>query len=53
MIPKSDIDRSQAHFWSERWQEGEREADEDLQVGRYKEFDDIESLLAELEMEDE
>ncbi len=48
LIPQVLV-RSQAYFWTERWQEGEREAEEDLKAGRYKNFDDIESLLDELE----
>ena len=52
LVPQVLVDRSQAYFWTERWQEGEREAEEDLRIGRYKDFDDIESLLDELE-EDE
>jgi AbrB family looped-hinge helix DNA binding protein len=52
LVPQVLVDRSQAYFWTERWQEGEREAEEDLRAGRYKDFDDIESLLDELE-EDE
>jgi len=49
LVPQLLVERSQAYFWTERWQEGEREADEDLRAGRYKDFDDIESLLEELE----
>ena len=49
LVPQIIVERSQAYFWTERWQEGERETDEDLHTGRYKDFDDIESLLDELE----
>lgn len=51
LIPQVVIERSQRYFWTERWQKGEQEADEDLRDGRYKDFDDIESLLEELETE--
>jgi len=51
LVPQVVIERSQLYFWTNRWQEGEREADEDLRAGRYKDFDDIESLLSELETE--
>ncbi len=47
------IDRSQAYFWSERWQEAEREVDEDIRAGRFKDFDNIEDLLDELESAEE
>ena len=49
LVPQILVERSQAYFWTERWQEGERETDEDLRAGRYKEFNDVESLLEELE----
>jgi antitoxin MazE len=47
--PKIMIDASQAWFWTERWQQMEREADKDFAAGRYKTFDDVESFLADLE----
>jgi len=34
MVPKRLIDADQAWFWSREWQEGEREADEDIKAGR-------------------
>ena len=43
--PKKLIDKSQAWFWTEEWQKGEREADEDIAAGRVKEFDNIEDAL--------
>jgi AbrB family looped-hinge helix DNA binding protein len=53
LVPQVLVDRSQAYFWTERWQEGEREAEQDLRAGRYKDFDDIDSLLDELEEDGE
>src|SRR5438477_11373647 len=47
--PQATIDASQAWFWTERWQRGEREVDEDYAAGRYKTFDDVESFIADLE----
>jgi len=38
LVPKVIIDRSQAYFWTKRWQDGERETDEDLSADRYKDF---------------
>lgn len=46
--PLTDIDPDQAWFWTERWQQMEREADEDYAAGRYKTFDDVESFLKHL-----
>lgn len=34
MVPKKLIDAGQAWFWTREWQEGEREAEEDLRAGR-------------------
>jgi AbrB family looped-hinge helix DNA binding protein len=53
LVPQVLVERSQAYFWTERWQEGEREAEQDLRAGRYKDFDDIDSLLDELEEDGE
>ena len=51
LVPKIAIDRSQAYFWMERWQRGEREAEDDLRAGRFKEFTSIDELLQDLESE--
>jgi len=51
--PKKLIDKSQAWFWTEEWQKGEREADEDIAAGRFKDFDTIEELLADLHGEND
>ena len=32
------IPDDQAYYWASEWQEGEREADEDLKAGRVKTF---------------
>jgi AbrB family looped-hinge helix DNA binding protein len=46
--PKVAIDRSQAWFWTTRWQKGELATEEDLKQGRVKDFDSIEDLLDDL-----
>jgi len=38
LTPKKLVDASQAYFWSEEWQKGERKADEDMKAGRVKRF---------------
>jgi AbrB family looped-hinge helix DNA binding protein len=53
LVPKVAIDRSQAYFWTRRWQQGEREAEEDLQAGRYRDFNRMEDLIQSLEDETE
>ncbi len=47
--PAQVVDRSQAYFWSKRWQREEREADEDIEAGRVRVFDDVDSLIADLD----
>ncbi|MGH2354292.1 MAG: AbrB/MazE/SpoVT family DNA-binding domain-containing protein [Chloroflexota bacterium] len=47
--PHGRIDPEQAWFWTERWQQMEREADADFAAGRYKTYDDVECFLADLE----
>ena len=36
---KKLVDKEQAWFWTRRWQEGEREAEEDIRAGRSQRFD--------------
>ena len=50
MIPKKLIDADQAWFWTSEWQEGEREAEEDLRSGRvsgpFRDAGDLKKRLA-------
>ena len=46
------VPRDQAWFWTPEWQTKEREADQDISAGRYREFDKIEDLLKDLHGED-
>jgi hypothetical protein len=48
-VPKKLVDKSQAYFWTRKWQEGEREADEDIKAGRVKAFGSVEELISDLE----
>jgi hypothetical protein len=43
------IPQSQAWFWTERWQEMEREADADYAAGRFRSFSRPEDFRADLE----
>lgn len=52
LMPVIAVDRSQAYFWSPRWQQGEQEAEEDLRSGRVSAFDSVEDLIADLTGED-
>jgi AbrB family looped-hinge helix DNA binding protein len=49
LIPKKLVDKSQAYFWTRKWQEGERAADEDIKAGRVKTFDSVDELIKDLE----
>lgn len=52
LVPMIEIPADQAWFWTKEWQEGEREADEDIKHGRVKSFDNVEDLIAELESDE-
>jgi bifunctional DNA-binding transcriptional regulator/antitoxin component of YhaV-PrlF toxin-antitoxin module len=46
---KKLVDASQAWFWTEDWQKGEREAGADIKAGRIESFKGGEEFLASLE----
>ena len=46
---KKLIDKSQAYFWTRRWQKGEREASQDIKAGRVKTFDSVDELIKDLD----
>jgi AbrB family looped-hinge helix DNA binding protein len=48
MRPKKLIDKDQAWFWTQRWQEGEKEVEEDYKSGRFYEFPDAKSAITAL-----
>ncbi len=48
---KKLIDKSQAWFWTERWQEGERKAEEDIRSGRVRRFENVEEAISSLHKE--
>lgn len=45
------VPTDQAWFWDEQWQQGEREASEEIAAGRTEEFEDAESMFDALEQE--
>lgn len=49
LMPKKLVDKNQAYFWTKRWQEGEREADEDIKEGRVKSFASVDELIKDLD----
>jgi AbrB family looped-hinge helix DNA binding protein len=52
LVPKRVIDKGQTYFWSDAWQEGEREAEEDLRQGRVGRFESLDELIADLDAKD-
>jgi len=51
LMPKRLVDKSQAYFWTKRWQKGEKEAAEDIKAGRVKTFDSVDELIKNLDKE--
>lgn len=51
VIVSDILDIEQAYFWTSQWQEWEREAEKNLEAGRYAEFADFESLLKDLDQD--
>jgi AbrB family looped-hinge helix DNA binding protein len=49
LVPKRLVDKSQAYFWSEAWQQAEREASDDIAQDLVRSFSDVEALIAALE----
>lgn len=49
LVPKRLVDKSQAYFWTKKWQEGEKKADNDIKSGRVKAFNSAEQLIKDLE----
>lgn len=49
LVPKRLVDKSQAYFWSDNWQQAERQASEDIAQGRVRSYSDVEALIAALE----
>jgi AbrB family looped-hinge helix DNA binding protein len=49
LSPKRLIDKSQAYFWTKKWQDGEKAASEDIKNKRVKVVDTVEELMKELD----
>jgi hypothetical protein len=48
-MPKKLVGKSQAYFWTRRWQKGEKEAAEDIKAGRVKTFKSADELIKNLD----
>jgi antitoxin MazE len=55
LIPVTTIKvpRDQAWFWTKEWQEKERRADEDISSGKFRDFDNLDALLKDLNSENQ
>jgi antitoxin MazE len=49
LMPKKLVDKSQAYFWTKRWQKAEKEAAEDIKAGRVKTFESVDELVKDLD----
>jgi len=49
LTPVRLVDTSQAYFYTETWQKGERQASRDIRGDRVSQHDNIESLIQALE----
>jgi len=47
--PYGTADPDQRRFWSARWQQMEREADESYATGRWRQFDNVDDFIANLD----
>jgi hypothetical protein len=46
---KNYIPKKQAYFWTQEVQQEIKKSEEDLKTGRYKDYDDIDELLKDLD----
>lgn len=49
LVPMKLVPAEQAWFWTDKWQEGEKEADDNIKTGKVKSFDNIDDLLEDLD----
>ncbi len=48
---KKLVDKNQAWFWTDRWQQGEKEAEEDIRAGHVQNFPDAKAAVSFLNKE--
>jgi bifunctional DNA-binding transcriptional regulator/antitoxin component of YhaV-PrlF toxin-antitoxin module len=49
LVPMKLVPADQAWFWTEEWQKGEQEAQQEIEQGKTKSFDSMKELLEDLE----
>lgn len=47
LVPRG-VPKDQAWFWTQEWQEWQRQAEADIEAGRVKRFDQVADLIADL-----
>lgn len=50
--PNIAVPASQAWFWTESWQEGERRADSDIAAGRTTTYDNVDDFMDSLDVDE-
>ncbi|PKM80612.1 MAG: AbrB family transcriptional regulator [Firmicutes bacterium HGW-Firmicutes-14] len=50
ITPMKTVPAEQTWFWNRVWQEGEKEAEEDIKLGRVKQFHSMKDLLEDLDV---
>jgi bifunctional DNA-binding transcriptional regulator/antitoxin component of YhaV-PrlF toxin-antitoxin module len=50
--PAIAVPASQAWFWAESWQEGERRADDDIAAGRTTTYDNVDDFMDSLDIDE-
>lgn len=52
IVPMVQVPANQQWFWTKEWQQGEQEADEDIQAGRVQSFEDSDEAMTWLDSDD-
>jgi hypothetical protein len=50
--PAIAVPASQAWFWTESWQDGERRADDDIATGRTTTYDNVDDFMDSLDIDE-
>lgn len=51
-VKTTKVPRDQAWFWTPEWQKKEKEVDDNLAAGQYRDFDSLEDFLKDMDGED-
>lgn len=53
VVPMVQVPAAQKWFWTEEWQEGEREAEQEIKAGDVATFNNLDDLFADLNDEED